>query len=79
MLIAFKSVQMIRDEIEDGTLLIFNSMSYTRARMIIEKWVSLQVICLFYSTIVILLPFSLCYLISQINIEIALNFKPLLY
>lgn len=37
MFIGFKAVQLIRDEIDDGTLLIFSSILISRTRMIIEK------------------------------------------
>ncbi|WP_245938479.1 hypothetical protein [Spiroplasma phoeniceum] len=41
MFIGFKAVQLIRDEIDDGTLLIFSSIPISRTRMIIEKWLAL--------------------------------------
>ncbi|WP_425380443.1 ABC transporter permease [Spiroplasma endosymbiont of Stenodema calcarata] len=56
MFIGFKAVQLIRDEIEDGTLLIFSSIPISRTRMIIEKWLALQFLCLGYSLIILLVP-----------------------
>ncbi|WP_374697053.1 ABC transporter permease [Spiroplasma endosymbiont of Polydrusus formosus] len=56
MFIGFKVVQLIRDEIDDGTLLIFSSIPISRTRMIIEKWLSLQLLCLVYSVTILLLP-----------------------
>lgn len=56
MFIGFKAVQLIRDEIDDGTLLIFSSIPISRTRMIIEKWLALQLLCLIYSLIILLLP-----------------------
>ncbi len=55
MFIGFKAVQLIRDEIDDGTLLIFSSIPISRTRMIIEKWLALQLLCLIYSLIILLL------------------------
>ncbi|AGM24922.1 ABC transporter permease [Spiroplasma chrysopicola] len=56
MYIGFKSVQIIRDELDDGTLLIMASLPITRFKMIFEKWLSLQVICLSYAIIVLFIP-----------------------
>ncbi|WHQ36719.1 ABC transporter permease [Spiroplasma sp. SV19] len=56
MFIGFKAVQIIRDEIDDGTLLIFSSIPISRTRMIIEKWLALQFLCLLYSIIILLGP-----------------------
>ncbi|AGM25951.1 hypothetical protein SSYRP_v1c03570 [Spiroplasma syrphidicola EA-1] len=56
MYIGFKSVQIIRDELDDGTLLIMASLPITRFKMIFEKWLSLQLICLGYAIIVLFIP-----------------------
>ncbi|MBH8622687.1 hypothetical protein TS70_01920 [Spiroplasma sp. hyd1] len=56
MFIGFKAVQLVRDEIDDGTLLIFSSIPILRTRMIIEKWLALQFLCLVYSVIILLVP-----------------------
>ncbi|AOX43695.1 ABC transporter permease [Spiroplasma sp. NBRC 100390] len=56
MFIGFKAVQLVRDEIDDGTLLIFSSIPISRTRMIIEKWLALQFLCLIYSVIILLVP-----------------------
>ncbi|WP_368487003.1 ABC transporter permease [Spiroplasma sp. DGKH1] len=56
MYIAFKSTQIIRDEMDDGTLLIFASIPISRVKMIFEKWLALQLTCLLYGVITLLFP-----------------------
>lgn len=61
--IGVKSVQVFRDEIEDGTLLILVSKPISRNRIWMEKWLSFQVIVvsyiffsIFLASIVLMMP-----------------------
>ncbi|RTZ69050.1 MAG: hypothetical protein DSZ21_00650 [Tenericutes bacterium] len=45
----FKSVQLIRSEIEDGTLLLILSKPIPRHILILQKWLSIVVINLIFS------------------------------
>ena len=61
--IGIKSVQIFRDEIEDGTLLILVSKPISRNRIWFEKWLSFQTIVISYiflsiflASIILMLP-----------------------
>lgn len=48
LFITFKSLQIFRDEMDYGTLLIFSSMPFSRLKLIVQKWLSLQTVCFSY-------------------------------
>jgi len=53
----FKSVQLIRSEIEDGTLLLILSKPIPRHILILQKWLSIIVINLIFSFVIFLVLF----------------------
>lgn len=66
--VAVKSIQIFRDEIDDGTLLILVSKPISRNRIWLEKWLSFQVVIVGYifftilfSGLILLIPGSHVY------------------
>lgn len=69
----FKSAQMFKDEVEDGTFLLLLSKPIPRGKIIFAKWMSLQTVMLVYTFItafafmIAMLSFDTGDKVSQIN------------